>query len=348
MAGRTDKTTLALSPSRVHERLMKRTDQALAWDGGEFGPWQRRLRRKLRQLLRVPTNEGWPLNVRSLWKRDHALGIIEKVAFQCEPGADAVAYWCVPSAGEPPYRTFICLQGHSTGMHNSIAVSRDDEATPIEVAGDRDFGIGCMERGIAALCVEQRCFGERAERELPTTSEYNTCHDSVVHALMLGRTTLGERILDVDRAIDYLASRGDVDMKRLGVMGNSGGGTTTMYAAALLKRIRAIIPSCCVAEYADSIMTLYHCGCNCVPEVMHYADMADVIGCFSPGPCVIVSGQDDEIFPIASAKRSVKALRRIYRSTGSVKNLKHVIGPQGHRFYADLAWDAMCPMLDRM
>ena len=45
-----------------------------------------------------------------------------------------------------------------------------------------------------------------------------------MRALLLGRTLLGERVFDVDRAIDYLESRGDVDMTTLGLMGNSGGG----------------------------------------------------------------------------------------------------------------------------
>ncbi|MFP4053377.1 MAG: alpha/beta hydrolase family protein [Phycisphaerae bacterium] len=339
-------TPLALSPSRVHLSVLKQTPQKLHYDGGELGPWRRKLRRKLRELIRPPVYDG-ALKVRTLWKRDHPLGTIEKIAFRAEPHADVVAYWCVPADAQPPYLTFICLQGHSTGMHNSIAVLQEDETKPKKVAGDRDFAIGCMKRGIAALCIEQRSFGERGEKDLAMVSEYNTCHDAAVHALMLGRTLLGERILDVDRGIDYLAQRGDVDMKRLGCMGNSGGGTTTMYAAALLDRIQAIIPSCCVAKYADSIMSIYHCGCNCVPGIVQYADMDDVIGLFAPKPCVIVSGKDDEIFPVRSARRSAADLKRIYKTFGGEQNFRHVIGPEGHRFYADLAWDAMLPMLEK-
>lgn len=81
MAGRASKPSkLALSPSRVHRKIMSGARKSHAYDGGSIGPWQRRCRRKLRSLLRVPANEGWPLNARTLWTREHPLGTIEKVA----------------------------------------------------------------------------------------------------------------------------------------------------------------------------------------------------------------------------------------------------------------------------
>ncbi len=348
MAGTPRTTDLDLSPSRVHARLMKGLVPRLRYDGGDVAAWQRKVRRKLRALLRVPKTEKGPLRARTLWTRETDLGRIEKLVFTAEPGADVPAYWCVPRGARPPYRTFICLQGHSTGMHNSIGVAFDDETTPIEVAGDRDFGLGCMRREMAALCVEQRAFGERAERDQAQRCERNTCHDAVVRAQMLGRTLLGERILDVDRAIDYLASRGDVDMGRLGCLGNSGGGTTTMYAAALLPRLKAVIPSCCVATMASSLLTLYHCGCNHAPDLALWADMDDVLGCVAPRPCVVVSGKEDAIFPLAGARAAVRRLKGIYKAAGAADRCRHVVGPEGHRFYADLAWAAMGPMLDRL
>ena len=47
------------------------------------------------------------------------------------------------------------------------------------------------------------------------------------------------RIWDGMRAVDYLASRPEVDAKRLGCVGNSGGGTLTAYIAALDPRVKA-------------------------------------------------------------------------------------------------------------
>jgi hypothetical protein len=73
--------------------------------------------------------------------------------------------------------------------------------------------------GGAALCLEQRSFGERRERKQRQVAPAG-CQDAAMHALLLGRTLIGERVYDVDRAIDYLALRGDADLRAIGVMGN--------------------------------------------------------------------------------------------------------------------------------
>ncbi|MDY7009655.1 MAG: alpha/beta hydrolase family protein [Planctomycetota bacterium] len=310
--------------------------------------WQKKLRRKLRELLgmnRMPAERA-DLNVRSLWKRDHKYGAIEQIAFTSEPYSDVTAYVCLPQNAEPPYTFFICLQGHSTGAHNSIAVNRDDNSRRIKVVGDRDFGIGCMKRGVAALCIEQRSFGQRREQMQVMRSD-RQCDEAAMHALMLGRTLMGERVYDVDRGIDYLATRNDVDMKQIGVMGNSGGGTISVFSAALLRRIALAMPSCYFCTFGDSIMSIHHCVDNYVPSLLRYAEMSDVMGLFAPKPVVIVAGRDDEIFPISAVRRSFRKLKAIYKAAGAENNCRLVVGPEGHRFYAELAWPKMLRIIKR-
>jgi dienelactone hydrolase len=294
----------------------------------------------------MPPVERVELNPRTIWRRETALGSIEKLAFTAEPGADVPAYFCIPKDAKPPYRTFICLQGHSTGMHNSIAVSAEDETTPIAVEGDRDFALGCMRRGIAALCIEQRAFGQRAERLIEQPGpKHLSCYDASAHALMLGRTLIGERVFDVDRALDYLKQRGDVRMKDVGVMGNSGGGTTSMYALAVLPRVKAALLSCAFARYAESIMGVHHCICNYLPHVLNWADMGDIVGLAAPKPVVIVNGRHDPIFPLDSAKRAFAQTQRIYAAAGAGDRCRFVVGEGEHRFYADDAWPVMMELL---
>lgn len=343
------KSALHLSPSEFHKHLMANTKQALAYDGGDVAAWQKRLRRKLRELVGpMPARrDRVPLKVRSFWKRDHELGTIEKIAFTAEPHSDATAYLCIPRNAAPPYTWFVCVQGHSTGAHVSIAVDREDEKTFFQTDGDRDFGIGCMRRGIAALCLEQRSFGLRREQKQQQRHDHG-CIDAVMHSLLLGRTLIGERVFDVDRAIDYLATRDDVEMSRLGVMGNSGGGTTSLFAAALLDRVRVAMPSCFFCTFADSIMSIVHCPDNYVPRLMQYAENADVMGLFAPRPLVIVAGKEDNIFPIAGVRKAFKQLKRIYAAAGAADNCKLVVGDEGHRFYAEQGWKAMLAHLKRM
>ncbi len=340
---------LDLSPSVFHGQLMHATEQKLAYRRGDVAAWQGRLRRKLRELVgHIPPRAGrLPLRVHPLWKQEHALGSIEKIAFTAEPGADILAYVCLPKKAKPPYDFFVCLQGHSTGMHVSIARQREDETRPLKTDGDRDFALGCMRRGVAALCIEQRSFGLRRERVQKMKANHG-CHDATMQALLLGRTLIGERVFDVDRGIDYLAARGDVNMKTLGVMGNSGGGTISLFSAALLPRIRLAMPSCYFCTFADSIMSIYHCADNYVPGILLWAEMADVMGLFAPKPVVIVAGKVDPIFPIAGVKKAFGQLKKIYSAAGAGRHCHLVVGHAGHRFYARPAWEKMLPELRRL
>ncbi len=334
------------SPLVLDKQVMEQTEQELAYDGGEVRTWQRKLRRKLNQLLgmdKLPKKNP-PLNVRSLWKRKHPLspslrrtegelGTIEKIVFTAEPGADVPGYVCIPKHATPPYQWMICVQGHSTGMHNSIGVKFGHETKRMKTEADRDFALGCMRRGVAALCLEQRAFGERS-----VTPPEPNCHRPAMHALMLGRTLIGERVFDVDRGIDYLATRDDVVRKSLGIMGNSGGGTVSMFSAATLPRLKFAMPSCYFCTFRDSIMSVYHCMCNYVPGLYRVAEMADIMGLFAPKPVVLVAGKDDEIFPVAATRKSFRKLRRIYRAAGAADRCHLVVGDEGHRFYAEKAW----------
>jgi dienelactone hydrolase len=317
---------------------------ALGYDGGDVTAWQRRLRRKLRSLLGYAPGPKGPLNVRLLWTREHPLGVIEKVVFTSEPFADAPAYVCLPKGARPPYTFMICLQGHTTGMHVSIGVEREDETKTMDVPGDRDFALGCMARGIAALCIEQRSFGERREQAQQKVSPHG-CHDATMQALLVGKTLIGERVYDVERGIDYLAARGDADMRRIGVMGNSGGGTTTIYAAALLSRLAYAMPSCAFCTFRDSIGAIYHCADNYVPGILRVADMGDVLGLFAPRPVVVVAGRDDDIFPLGGVREAFAQLQRIYASAGAGDACRLLIGAGGHRFYAADAWPVMLDLM---
>ena len=334
------KSGLQLSPSTCHWNLARAVRPALSYSGGPVMAWQTKARRKLKELLKFPKGPRAPLRPRQLWRRETELGSIEKIAFTTEPNSDAVAYLCLPRQARPPYPLFICLQGHTSGMHLSIAVDQATEKQSITVEGDRDFAVGCLRRGIAALCLEQRAFGERREQTQEKTAALG-CFDATMQALMLGRTLLGERVFDVDRALDYLETRRDIDPGRIGVMGNSSGGAVSLYAAALLPRIALAMPSCYFCTFLDSVMSIYHCEENYIPGLLPQLEMYDIMGLFAPKPVVIVAGKKDPMFPISATRRAFARLQSIYKAAGAKARCHLVVGPEGHRFYADPAWAVM-------
>ncbi len=224
-------------------------------------------------------------------------------------------------------------------------IAREDDGTEPLDEGDRDFGLQCLERGLAALCIEQRSFGERREKHQAMVRPHG-CEDATMHALMLGRTLAGERVFDVERGVDYLETRPEIDAGRIGVMGNSGGGTVSIYAAALLERIRFALPSCSFCTFAASFMNIGHCTDNYIPDILQYGEHADVLGLAAPKPLVVVAGNQDPIFPLDGTLQAFGDLKKIYQANNAAENCQLVVAEGGHRFYAQQAWPPLLQLIE--
>src|SRR5262249_56815949 len=61
---------------------------------------------------------------------------------------------------------------------------------------------------------------------------------------LLGTSLARYRVWDGMRSLDYLSSLKEVDARKIGCVGNSGGGTLTAYLAALDTRFAAAVISC--------------------------------------------------------------------------------------------------------
>ena len=259
-----------------------------------------------------------------------------RFTFESEPGFFVPAHMLMPKAPSALSRegklpVMICLQGHSTGMHISIGRAKfpGDEAT---IAGGRDFAIQAVERGYIAIAMEQRGLGE--------LKHGSGCLLPASQALLIGRTLLGERIYDVGRLIDVLEAglSDSADVKRIYMMGNSGGGTATWHAAALEHRLTAVMPSCAFNLYRRSIFAMDHCICNHIPHILEYMEMPDLAMLTAPTPVVIVCGKDDPIFPLDAVKEGFETVKAAYAAAGVPDACRMVVGPKGHQFYPDEGW----------
>lgn len=301
--------------------------------GEDVTQWQTTARRKLEKLLGLPFDEVDP-RPEVCWTRDREYCTETRLVIYSEKDVRVPCHLLLPKTDNKSLPLMVCLQGHSTGMHISLGVAKfpgDQE----DIDGDRDFAVQAVKRGYAALAIEQRAFGECGG-----TEKGPDCFQPAVQALMLGRTLIGERCWDIKCVLEAVFGLFPaIDSSKVALMGNSGGGTTTFYAAALYPFISAAMPSCAFSGNLPSIGAQRHCICNYVPGIMKEFDMAELAGLIAPRPLVIVSGLHDGIFPVDSAKEQFSiALENYYAPLGARDSLRHVIGAQGHRFYAGEAW----------
>ncbi|WP_129663148.1 alpha/beta hydrolase family protein [Phytoactinopolyspora endophytica] len=330
---------LSLAPENVHERLLATAKPELAYSPGmDLSAWRVQLAGRLRELIGV-LPEPVDLDLRVEWRKERDGYAEIRFVFTSELGADVPCHLLVPDGADQPVPVVVCLQGHSTGMHNSLARAGVSDPTPQVPDGDRDFAIQAVSRGYAALALEQRCFGERVDiRPEERRAGLGTCHHAVHVASLLGRTMVGERVWDVSRAIDALAEFPEVDTDRIACLGHSGGGTVAWYAACVDERIGAVMPSASVCTYRASIGSIDHCSDNYLPGALRYFDMPDLAGLIAPRPLVVTTGRDDPIFPIDGVREAAGKVREIYDVFGASERVELVIGDGAHRFFADDAW----------
>lgn len=325
------------NPHHHNLKLLKQIVPAMRYDGkSAIDVWRQSAKDKLYELLGLPFTMCDPcVEIEYETVTDNVKEI--RFTFQSEEGYYVPCHLLIPTDTDCPPPVAICLQGHSKGMHISLGRPKypGDETS---IAGNRDFAIRAVKEGFAAFVMEQRCFGECGG-----TEKGPDCHNSSMTALLIGRTIIGERVWDIQRGIDILEKHFNqsINLKNIVCMGNSGGGTTTLFVSALEDRITAAMPSCYVCDFEYSIGVLKHCVCNYVPDLRKYFDAGDIGAMIAPRPFVLVAGEVDEIFPIEGVKKSVETITDVYKLLSCEDNFALVVGDGGHRFYADEAWPVM-------
>ena len=321
-----------------HDLLLEKIQPKLGYANcADYSEWKETLRKKFIELTGLAEIEKniCPLNIQVEWEKQKEGYKLIRFTFDSEIGETVPCYLLIPSTGKKKYPVAITLQGHSSGFHNSIGEPKDetDEKNYPRTA----LALQAVENGFVALAIEQRGMGERkplrADRVPNIMCEYNSRV-----ALSLGRTTLGERVWDIHRAIDALSAFSQCDLDKILITGNSGGGTASYYAACYDERIKICAPSCSFCSYKESILSIAHCICNYIPFSYKYFDMQDLACMIAPRSLLVVAGTLDTIFPIEGVRRGFDTVKRIYEQNGKGENCRLVETPEGHFWYVNIVW----------
>ena len=119
------------------------------------------------------------------------------------------------------------------------------------------------------------------------------------------------------RALDYLASRPEVDPRRLGCTGNSGGGTLTAYLMALDDRIAVAAPSCYITSLERLFATIgpQDAEQNITGQVAAGMEHADYITLRAPKPTLLTVGTRD-FFDIQGSWDTFREVKLIFGRLG--------------------------------
>jgi dienelactone hydrolase len=173
----------------------------------------------------------------------------------------------------------------------------------------------CAELGVVTLAIDSWCFGERKQDSNGHRGE----EDAFKLMLWQGRVLWGMMMFDEYQALSYLASRPEVDARRLGTFGMSMGSTKAWWLGALDARIRTTIDICCLTDF-DSLIANHglsgHGVYYFVPSLLKQFDTADINSLIVPRPHLSVNGRRDPLTPPQGVEKIREKLLLLYRAHG--------------------------------
>lgn len=294
---RTPEQLLEQFDQYLKDKAAEITDRSLS-DVTDLQSWTAKRPQLRKQLLSSlgldPLPVRTPLQARTtgVLRRDGYR--VEKVVFESLPKVYVTANLYLPESNTPaPAVLYLC------GHHPSPAGAK---------VGYQHHGIWLAKHGFAAFLVDTIEFAE-----VPGIHHgiYNL---EMWHWLSLGYTPAGPEVWNGMRAIDYLETRREVDIRKLGVTGISGGGIISWYLPAVDDRIQ-VVASVCGTWTAKTQLALNavqeNCDCVYIPNRFQL-DLPAIGGLIAPRPFKMLGALRDEMFPPAGYRDAYQRVRRIY------------------------------------
>ena len=275
----------------------------------EFVTWQQGARPALRALIGL---EAIQASVREhqatveLGKPEAMDGYTRRLGTLHSEPSVSIPFWLLHPGGAGPHPLGIFPHGHEDrGMDTYAGIYYDEEKRLRIEREDRDVAVQAVRRGLIAIAPNTRGFAPADVPDISARHGNRNCRSQLIHCLLAGRTAIGERVWDLSRLLDWALSMPEVDASRVLMMGNSGGGVATLYAAACDTRITVALPSCSFCTLVGRDGAVHHCDCNAVPGILAWGEFSDVAGLIAPRHLLIVNGRQDSLFPLAEVDRAV-------------------------------------------
>lgn len=310
------------------------------WKGG-VTKWQKRFRADLEKTLGLDRMreemKGFKPEAKQLDSEDMGSYTRERWEILTEPDVLLPVVILRPKGIQGPKALMITPHGHSKNTELYAGIYWDESDRSLAEDGERNIAVQAVEEGCIAIAPTARAFGKTRTKAGLESDATSSCHEYMLHDLIVGRTPVGDRVWDIMKIIDWALEALPVDPEKIIVSGHSGGGTATIYAGAVDTRIKFCLPSGAFCSYEKSILAMPHCECNYLPGMLHLGNMGDVAGLLAGRYLCIIQGKDDGIFPIDGAKEEFEKAKEVFDAAGKGA-CDLAVGDGGHRYYKTPAW----------
>ncbi len=262
----------------------------------------------LEQMGLIPLPEKTPLDPVFSPVRKYEGYTVQNVGIQTIPGFYLCGSLYRPAKGKGPFPAILSPHGH----FNSTDLNENGRYRP-----DQQYRCAMLAK-MGAVVFSYEMFGYGESLLQVDKSDHRT-------TLALQMQTLGSM-----RIIDFLTSLPFVDPKRIGVTGESGGGTQTFLITALDDRITVSVPVVMVSSY-------YAGGCTCESGLPFHSctelltNNAEIAAMASPRPMLVISDGSD--WTKDNPEIEYPYLKKVYALYGKQENVENVhLATEGHDY----------------
>ncbi|GAC1642520.1 MAG: alpha/beta hydrolase [Candidatus Acidiferrum sp.] len=275
---------------------------------------QKERRKELWKLLGDLPWEHKPGPAKLLSKEEHDDYTLERLVLDLNGIEPVPALLLIPRKRQTPAPGLLYIHWHG-GMYD---LGKEMLLKGVDVAPA--YAPVCVEKGLVTLAIDSWCFGERKREKNGHQGEENAFKEM----LWKGRVLYGMMMFDEFRAMDYLASRSEVDRARIGALGMSMGSTKAWWLAALDNRVKLCMDVCCLTDYEELIKAhglqghgIYYY----VPSLLKHFQTAEINELIVPRAHLSVNGRRDDLTPAAGVDKVRDYLLPLYRKHGKEADL---------------------------
>jgi dienelactone hydrolase len=339
---------------------------------GNVDAWRPVARARFRELLLGPSGAATPVTAVQHHFEFDGLSI-EHIQWQLPYGPPTEALVLKPAGATGKLPGIVGLHDHGGnkyfGLRKITRMSKDPHPAMLrhqeEYYGGAAWANELARRGYVVLVHDTFTFGSRrmrladlpgnirnnlvesnpeAEDEIKRYNQFAGNHEHLIAKSLFsaGMTWPGVFVFDDQRAVDYLASRPDVDATRIGCGGLSGGGLRTVMLTGADERIRC---SCCVGmmtTWRDYLLNkcYTHTWMCYVPGLPRDLDYPEVLGLGAPNPVLVLNNRQDELFTMPEMERADRILTEVYKKAGATDRYRASFYDGPHKFDREMQKEA--------
>lgn len=356
--------------SMVGEEIPEYSFRRDRWS--DIETWRGKAHRRLMTRLAQPDIGGRP-EVTIHRQHEYDGLYIEELSWQLPYGAPTKAIFLKPEGADGPLPAVLGLHDHGGNKYfGRRKITRVDDSMHDMMVDHQDRFYGGVawanelaKRGYAVLVHDAFAFGSRRVRvdnvmpvvrrdvtienpeEPEDIDEYNSWasrHEHVMAKSLFCAGTCWPGVFTAEdqRALDVLEARDDVDSRRLGCCGLSGGGLRTVYLSGVDPRLKTAVPVGMMTTWRDYLLntSIRHTWMVYIPMLSNELDYPEVLGLHVPRPILVLNNNEDPLFTLPEQQRADEILKEVYGKSGAAERYKASFYPGPHKFDRDMQAEA--------